>query len=323
MLTGSIVQSKYMGGKLLGFSECCYKVTQTVSIWMDAISRRINDMNVSRKMLTILLTAVMTFAIYAAANSGTAQASPKEYPVLLKINDYFVAYTAPKPPYLDLHYRMMIPLRSISKLIGAKVGYDGKNKTATISMDDKKVIFTIGSKTVTVNGTADQMDTIPVLDQNSMFIPISVLANHLGIQNSWDQANHLYTLTGDNLMQTDIIKYALEDLEGGAKIAPPGKIISNDAFRLVSYTYDTTKGNFTVKAKNITGTDIPEGAEDVAPYILTDGVQFLNPNRERPAVEKDGVLEVSIKSVGLNQNGSLSSVEYLLVKGRMLDRSAS
>jgi hypothetical protein len=142
-------------------------------------------------------------------------------------------------------------------------------------------------------------------------------------QSSWDQANHLYTLTGDNLMQTDIIKYALEDLEGGAKIAPPGKIISNDAFRLVSYTYDTTKGNFTVNAKNITGTDIPEGAEDVAPYILTDGVQFLNPNRERPAVEKDGVLEVSIKSVGLNQNGSLNSVEYLLVKGRMLDRSAS
>nr|WP_156934149.1 copper amine oxidase N-terminal domain-containing protein [Paenibacillus zanthoxyli] len=82
---------------------------------------------------------------------------------------------------------MMIPLRSISELIGAKVGYDAKSKTATINMDDKTVIFTIGSKMVTVDGVADQLDTNSALNQNSMFIPISVLANRLGIQSNWDQ----------------------------------------------------------------------------------------------------------------------------------------
>lgn len=275
-------------------------------------------MSVNRRILTILLAVIVTFAMYSGVNSRTVQAAPGTYPVLLKINDYYVLYTAPKSPYVDSQNRMMIPLRSISELIGATVGYDANSKMATIRMDDKTVFFTIGSKTVTVNGTAYQMDTIPVMNQNSMFIPISVLTTRLGIQNSWDQTNRLFTLTGDNLMQTDIIKYTLEDIEGGAWTRPPGQIISKDAFRPVSYTYDPTKSTFTIKAKNITGADVPEGAADVAAYILTDdSAQFPNRDRERPAVEKDGVLEVSV------QNGSLKSVKYLLVKGRLLDRSAS
>jgi len=282
-------------------------------------------MKLKKKLLTIMLASLITFVIFAAGtNLGVAQAASKTYPALLKINDYYVLYTTPKPPYVDSQDRIMIPLRSISELFGAKVTYDTKNKTATISMDDKTVNFTIGSKTVMVNGTANQMDTIPVLDKNSMFIPISVLVHHLGIQSTWDQLNRLYRLTGDNLMQTDIIKYTLEDMEGGAMAAPPGKIISNDAFMPVSYTYDPTKSSFTIKSKNITGNDIPKGAEDVTPYILTDnGVQFPNHNRVRPAVKKDGIIEMSVQSGSLNLDGSMKSVEYLLVKGRLLDRSSS
>ncbi|CAM2913394.1 stalk domain-containing protein [Paenibacillus sediminis] len=275
-------------------------------------------MNMNRRILTSLLMFLMVFVVYSGVNSGTAQAAPAKYPVLLKINDYYVLYTTPKPPYVDAQNRMMIPLRSVSELIGAKVSYDSKSKTAAIKMDDKTITFTIGSKKVTTNGTADQMDTVPVLNQNSMFIPISVLAAHLGIQSNWDQTNHLYSLMGDNLMQTDIIKYTLEDMEGGAWTAPPEKIISNDAFRPVSYTYDASKGSFTIQAKNITGADVAKGAADVAAYILTDdSVQFPDRNRERPAVKKDGVLEVTVK------NGSSKSVDYLLIKGRLLDRPAS
>lgn len=259
----------------------------------------------------------MSLALLIGGSTGKVQAAAKEYPVLLKINDYYVLYTAPKAPYVDSQGRMMIPLRSINELLGAKVSYDAKGKTATIGMDDVTVIFTIGSKSVSVNGVAGSMDTVPVMEQNSMFIPVSVLVNRLDIVSKWDQANQLYTLTGETLMQTDIIKYTLEEMEGSAFMVPPGKIISNDAFRPVSYTYDPVKGSFKIKSKNITGNDVPAGAADVAAYILTDdSVQFPISKRDRPAVPKDGIIELTV------QYGTPKPAAYLLVKGRLLERTA-
>jgi hypothetical protein len=277
----------------------------------------IYTMKQTKKLLVVLLLAAgMSLALLIGCSAGKVQAAAKEYPVLLKINDYYVVYTAPKAPYVDSQGRMMIPLRSISELLGAKVSYDAKSKTATIGMDDVTVMFTIRSKSVSVNGAARSMDTIPVLEQNSMFIPVSVLAGSLGIVSKWDQSNHLYTLTGDTLMQTDIIKLAIEDLERSAFGAPPGAIISNDAFRPVSYTYDEAKGSFTVKSQNITGHDIPAGAADVAAYVVfKDSVQFPVQKRERPAVGKDGFTLVTA------QKQSPYPPLYLLVKGRLLDRS--
>nr|WP_256454734.1 copper amine oxidase N-terminal domain-containing protein [Cohnella sp. GbtcB17] len=268
------------------------------------------------KLLTLGLAALLAVGSAAGIQSKPAQAAAKTYPALLKINDYYVLYTSPKAPYVDKQSRIMIPLRSISELVGAKVGYEAKAKKATIVLNGKTVQFTIGSKTVTVDGSSAQMDTVPVLDKGSIFIPVSVLSKHLGIKSSIDPKTKIYSMTGDNLMQTDMIKYALEDTETGAMVTPPGKIASNNAFAPVSYTYDDKKDSFTIKAKNITGTDVPKGEADVAAYLVTDaGVQFLNPKRERPAVKKDGIVTESI------QNGAIGEdVNYLLVKGRLLDR---
>lgn len=273
-------------------------------------------MKVTKRLLMITLSAVLGLSVYAGSSQGIVQAAPKEYPVLLKINDYYVLYTAPKPPYVDKNNRTMIPLRAISELMGAKVSYDAGNKTAAIEKDAVTVVFTIGSRAVAVNGATETMDTIPVMEQNSMFIPVSVLAGSLGIVSKWDQNNHLYTLTGNSLMQTDIIKLAIEDTERGAYTAPPGNIISNDAFRPVSYTYDPVKGSFTVKSQNITGNDIAAGAADVAAYLVfKDSVQLPMQKRDRPAVRKDGFIGEIV------QKQSPYPPLYLLVKGRLLDRS--
>ncbi|CAI6087681.1 stalk domain-containing protein [Cohnella sp. JJ-181] len=268
------------------------------------------------KLATLGLAALLAVGSSAGIVSQSAEAAAKTYPALLKVNDYYVLYTSPKAPYIDKQSRIIIPLRSISELLGAKVSYDAKSKTATISLNGKTIQFTIGSKTVIVDGSSAQMDTVPVVDKNSLFIPVSVLSKHLGIKSNIDSQTKIYSMTGDNLMKTDIIKYALEDAETGAMIAPPGKIASNNAFAPVSYTYDDKKDSFTIKAKNITGADVPAGEADVAAYILTDsGVQFLNQKRDRPAVKKDGIVTESI------QNGAIGEdVNYLLVKGRLLDR---
>lgn len=272
-----------------------------------------------KKALASLIALLVIIACNTeTSGSGTVSAAPAAQPVLLKINNYYVAYTAPKAPYVDAQNRIMIPLRSVSELLGARVSYDTDSKTASITLNGQTVTFTIGSKALIVNGAAASMDTVPAIYENAMFIPLSVLARHLQIENAWDQANHLYTLTGDNFMQSDFIKLGIEDFELGAFTRPPGTITSDNAFRPVSYTYDSANGLFSLKAKNITGADVAEGAADVAVFLLyKDSVQFPNPDRARPVVKKDGTLEVSV------QKGTPSDITYVLVKGRLLDRSGS
>lgn len=88
----------------------------------------IYTMKQTKKLLVVLLLAAgMSLALLIGGSAGKVQAAAKEYPVLLKINDYYVVYTAPKAPYVDSQGRMMIPLRSISELLGAKVSYDAKS----------------------------------------------------------------------------------------------------------------------------------------------------------------------------------------------------
>lgn len=271
-----------------------------------------------RSMKLVVIALCIAILLGSGIQAGSASAAPRTYPVLLKINDYYVLYTAPEAPYVDSQGRIMIPLRSVSQLLGAKVEYDAKAKSAVISMNARTVQFQTGSRTVMTNGSAVQMDTAPVLVQNSLYIPVSVLAGQLGVHGNYDAENHLYKLTGDNLMQTDIIKLALEDLEHGAWTMPPKPIVSNNAFMPVSYTYDASNKSFAVRAKNITGADVPEGAADVALYVLTkDSVQFPMPRRMRPAVSKDGfIVEKAV-------SGSLNKVELVLVKGRLLQAGNS
>jgi len=69
----------------------------------------------------------------------------------------------------------MIPLRSISELLGAEVEYNSKTKIATIKLDSKTVAFQINSKIISVDGKKYTMDTVPVLYNNSMFIPLGIL----------------------------------------------------------------------------------------------------------------------------------------------------
>ena len=69
----------------------------------------------------------------SAASSNTIKAR-----VILKINQYYILYTSPDVPYIDKQNRFMIPLRAISELLGANVGYDASTKKGDGLMGRKK-----------------------------------------------------------------------------------------------------------------------------------------------------------------------------------------
>ncbi|MEX1029837.1 MAG: copper amine oxidase N-terminal domain-containing protein [Paenibacillaceae bacterium] len=269
------------------------------------------------KKITLSLCLLSSLILGSTQVTKTVDASVTTTPVLLKVNDYYVLYTTPKAPYLDTQNRIMIPLRSISELLGAKVGYDAKTKIATIKIEGKTVTYQIGSKAVTVNEENSELDTRPVIYKNSMFIPLSSLIKNLNIESKWDQTNKLYSLSGEGLMQTDMIKNweELDHFEGPVQ--------NNNAFMPLSYVYNITQNTVKIKSKNISGTKILKGAEDVHPYfIFENSAQFDKADRERPFVEKDGIVEYTWTLNPGIIDGKKETLQYILVKGRTLDKNS-
>lgn len=267
-------------------------------------------MKLKNIVLSFSAALLLQFPVLSHASGVTSN----EAHVNLKVNDYYVLYTTPKAPYIDSHNRFMIPLRSVSELLGANVKYEPKSKKATISMDSKTVTFTTNSKIISVNGSESTMDTVPVLYKNSLFIPLGFLTGSLKIENKWDSAKKLFELTGDNLMQTDLIKN-YEDLD-----VREGPVKSNNAFLPTSYELDQKKYSITIKSKNITGQDLPKGVEDVHPYFIFDSsAVFDTVSRTRPAVKKDGFTEYTWKFTPTIIDGKEQNLKYILVKGRLFD----
>lgn len=84
-------------------------------------------------------------------------------------------------PYVDAHWRTMVPYRALAEAFGAKVNWSDTERTVTTMVDDKKVVMTIGSKNYTVNGKAMTMDTAPAIDKSGRtMMPVRFVAEALG-----------------------------------------------------------------------------------------------------------------------------------------------
>jgi len=107
--------------------------------------------------------ALSVFIGIALALLVSLAAEAREF-VTLKLNEYHIVYAHPTLPYLDLQNRLMVPLRSVSELLGAAVAYEPSSKSIEIAMPGHKVKLTTGSRTAMVDDNQVLMDTVPVLD---------------------------------------------------------------------------------------------------------------------------------------------------------------
>ncbi|UVI31597.1 stalk domain-containing protein [Paenibacillus spongiae] len=79
-----------------------------------------------------------------------------------------------------------LPMRDIANALGATLGWDGKTQTATIKADGVEVAFTIGAKTMKVNGQSMPLETPAYLEKtgktSSTYLPLAALSRGLGYQ---------------------------------------------------------------------------------------------------------------------------------------------
>lgn len=103
--------------------------------------------------------------------------------IVIKVNSSPITFDS--PPYVDQNNRTVIPLRAVTEALGAEVNWDDAARTATIVKSGIRVVFELGSRQTSVNGSQMIMDTEPVLKNNRIMIPFRYVGEYLGAKVDW------------------------------------------------------------------------------------------------------------------------------------------
>ncbi|WP_322903455.1 copper amine oxidase N-terminal domain-containing protein [Paenibacillus campi] len=137
-----------------------------------------------RKPFIVCLAALL-FMTLAPLGTRVEAAQSFASPPLLKINEYAVLFTAPVAPFIDSAGRAQVPLRSVGDLLGAQVTYFPQGRSATIALNSHLLTVTLDSKQIRADGRSYTMDTVPMMRNNSVYIPIRVLIDRLQVSGTY------------------------------------------------------------------------------------------------------------------------------------------
>ncbi|NEU28837.1 copper amine oxidase N-terminal domain-containing protein [Paenibacillus ottowii] len=276
-------------------------------------------------------TAVVSFAVLVSAIFGTSSYNANAAPInrsihvngtsLLKVNDYDVLYCTPIGPYVNEEKRLMVPLRSVAELLGAKVDYNTKLQEAKIRWRSNEIVFQKGAKTYKLNDTLAQMDTQPEVIQDAFVIPLGVLLRSMNIP--FEYRNNKVILKNPSFDQSKIFQKVIEADRGSFILDNPSALdIQN--FRLVEEKNSAgeTRGSITESGLNRTGSTIREGKEDLHIICLfnqtldmdADFASIDIPDRKRPKVNPEDSVSQSLSYLKINDD----PLQYILTAGRTL-----
>lgn len=82
--------------------------------------------------------------------------------------------------------KIYVPLRFISEAFGCTVTWLPNTKQIKINSNGNNIMFTINSKTVTVNGKSKMIEDTPLIVNSLTYIPLRALSDILGYDVSWE-----------------------------------------------------------------------------------------------------------------------------------------
>ena len=129
------------------------------------------------------------------------RAAPKTTELKLIINQS-TAYVNGEAQTLDAapvikNSSTMLPVRFVASNLGAKIDWDGKTSTATLTTETVQIVIKIGAPTATVNGVTKELVAPAFIDGASgrSYLPVRFIAENLGASVKWDGATSTATLT--------------------------------------------------------------------------------------------------------------------------------
>lgn len=113
-------------------------------------------------------------------------------------------------PAVNYEGRSLVPIRVISEGLGAKVDWDGKTETATISTSDKVIKIKINSSKATINGKQQDLpDKVPAKLMSTSksassrtMVPLRFVMEALDANIEWDENTNTAIVQSNNKVNT-------------------------------------------------------------------------------------------------------------------------
>ena len=112
------------------------------------------------------------------------------------------------PPILE-DDRVLVPMRFLFQKMGAEVEWQEATQTATATLNDEEVSFSIDNNTAKVNGIAESMDVPARMSNDRTMVPLRFLSENLGYDVQWDEETKTAAITTESpqtqISQTGVI----------------------------------------------------------------------------------------------------------------------
>lgn len=169
-----------------------------------------------KKLITALLSAMMVFAAFSAAVNAQGRSTDintelkKSDEIHILYNDKMVQYEDVKP--IINEDRVMIPFRAALESMGAKVGYNDKNRMVTAKKGNITIRFTLLDSVIHINNNGSEsdmeMDVPMIIREDRTLVPIRFMSNALGMQVGWDGITRTVVIMDYDAVAAEISRIA-------------------------------------------------------------------------------------------------------------------
>ncbi|CAG7625394.1 hypothetical protein PAESOLCIP111_02721 [Paenibacillus solanacearum] len=240
--------------------------------------------------MTLLTSAAPVQPSKAASTEGGIAVQLNGSPVRLAVAPRLVGST------------LMIPLRDISESLGVTIAWDEAQQTVTAAKGDRIIRLTAGSKEAIRGSAAVQLEESPLLNDESLLVPLRFFSESFDFNVYWDGLNETVSIVdADKSLPT---VGSLERMQQLLKDSPAA-----GSYRLMAKTMVTmdsaaakSEASAAVPASaassasgsaaagggspSYSGTNVQVEGVDEADVIKTDGTYIYQVNRNRVLVTK-------------------------------------
>lgn len=133
-----------------------------------------------KKLIVFIITTILTITFF---NSTYLFSSETAQDIKVSLNGKYVQFDE-KPAIVES--RTIVPMRAIFEALGAKVEWDEKTRTVTVSKENTRVALQIGSKRAYVNNRLVILDVAAIIINGRTFVPVRFISESLGAKVDWD-----------------------------------------------------------------------------------------------------------------------------------------
>lgn len=146
-----------------------------------------------KKLIVTVIGACLAFTTYAFADTT----------VKISLNGMMIQ-NEEYSPFVDENDRTMISIRWVSDELNYNVDWNADAQTATVNVGANFIKLQVNSTQILKNNTTIEMDTIPVLKNDRLFIPLRYLSQCFGFDVEWNKmTNTVYVIQPERILFKD------------------------------------------------------------------------------------------------------------------------